>query len=116
MYLHKLLTRDISHWTNKMLSHLHSHNTGWAKSISEKLTHYKLETHWDLIKAKTKGQWKKDVENAVEIINKEKLKNNCTKTTTNGINIKTKTKHTHQQISSENYKRQKTRPYYKEPN
>ena len=55
MYLHKLLTRDEHHWTSKMLSHLCSYNTGWAKNIKEKLSEYNLESDWEIIRTKTKS-------------------------------------------------------------
>ena len=48
------------------------------------------------------------MENAVENVNKEKLLKNCTKTTSNGTDVKTKTRHVHQQISGPSYKRQPT--------
>ena len=46
MYLHKILNRPRDHWTVKILTHLKTTNLGWAKSITEKLTNYQLETNW----------------------------------------------------------------------
>ena len=92
-YGHKLLTRDHEHW---------------SAIIVAKLSTYQLETNWDTIKIKSKEQWKKCVETAVENYNKYKLRNNCTKTTNDGTSIKTKTKHVHPRPTSLFHGLQKT--------
>ena len=66
MYLDKLLTRERDHWTSRMLSHLCSYNTGWAKNIIGKLGEYNLESDWEIIRTKTKSQWKNSVDKAIE--------------------------------------------------
>ena len=45
-----------------MLMHLKSHELGWAKTMAEKLIDYALETDWKVIKSKSKGEWRKEVE------------------------------------------------------
>ena len=55
-----------------MLKHLKSEELDWALSISEKLNDYGLETDWDTIGKKTKVEWKRIVEEAVEKKNKKK--------------------------------------------
>ena len=81
MYLHKVLNRESTNWTQKMLHHLHSQNKGWAKSISEKLQEYDLEPDWIKIKSLTKKQWKDLVERAICEKNKQKLITNSTSPT-----------------------------------
>ena len=55
-----------------MLRHLETANLGWAKSITEKLEEYHLETNWATISRKTKIEWKRQVEEAVDQKSKEK--------------------------------------------
>ena len=100
MFLHKVLTRNESHWTNKMMLHLKSRNLGWARNIQHKLTEYKIETDWTKIKTITKKEWKKSVNEAVERVNMEKLLRNCISSEPHGEKIKTKTNHIHQQLTS----------------
>ena len=100
MFLHKVLTRNESHWTNKMMLHLKNRNLGWARNIQHKLTEYKIETDWTKIKTITKKEWKKSVNEAVERVNMEKLLRNCISSEPHGEKIKTKTKHIHQQLTS----------------
>ena len=100
IFLHKILMRESSHWTSKMLFHLQECNLGWAKNINEKLIFYHLETDWSKIRSMTKNQWKTNVKGAVEKINKDKLLKSCTTVTTNETKICTKTKHIHQQLSN----------------
>ena len=104
MFLHKVLSREASHWTNKMLLHLKNHDLGWAKNIQEKLTQYNIETDWIKIKSMTKNEWRKNVNDATEKFNMEKLLKSCISPTPHGDKIKTKTKHVHQQLTSTNTK------------
>ena len=53
-----------------MMNHLENLNIGWAKNVQEKLMKYELETNWEVIGRKSKAEWKKEVEGAVD---KEKL-------------------------------------------
>ena len=106
MYLHKLLTRENTNWTHLMLNHLRTQEIGWAKNIIEKLATYGLEPNWDVIKTKTKKQWKEEVGKAVNIENRNKLTKNCTSETTTGPKINSKTKYIHEKLVSTEYKRE----------
>ena len=109
MYLHKVLNReDEQHWTKIMLNHLNSLQMGWARSLNDKLAQYQLETDWGKIRLKSKMEWKRDVEKAVDKVNKEKIMSNCTSETPQGTKINTKTKYTHHQITNNEgeYKRE----------
>ena len=57
-----------------------------------KLTEYKLETDWEKIRKKTKGEWKSNVERAVDEKNKNKLIQNLTTKTTEGTKVNKKTR------------------------
>ena len=109
MYLHKIVNRQTDHWTNKMIAHLKTQNIGWARNIQTKLTDYQLETDWNVIKQKTKGEWKNSVTEAVNKYNQAKLLNNCTTSTANDIKINTKTKNVYKELQSPDYKRQPTK-------
>ena len=104
MFLHKVLTREASHWTNKMLLHLKNHNLGWAQNIQKKLTQYKMETDWIKIKFMTKNVWRKNINKAIEKFNMKKLLKNCITPNPHGEKINTKTKHEHLQLTSTNTK------------
>ena len=106
MYLHKVLNRESTNWTQKMLHHLHSQNKGWAKSISEKLQEYDLEPDWIKIKSLTKKQWKDLVERAICEKNKQKLITNATSLTSQGVKVNTKTVHIHTALTTTPYKRE----------
>ena len=92
-----------------MLVHLKTQNIGWARNIQTKLTDYQLETDWNVIKQKTKGEWKNSVTEAVNKYNQAKLLNNCTTSTANDIKINTKTKNVYKELQSPDYKRQPTK-------
>ena len=100
MFLHKIITRNTDHWTNKMLRHLQERDLGWAKNIKKKIDEYKLETDWKKISEMTKNQWKIKVNEAIEKANMKKLMNACTKNTPDGVVICTKTKYIHQTLSN----------------
>ena len=88
-----------------MLFQLKEQGIGWAKNIEQKLTEYGLEPRWDAIQQKSKGEWKRDIELAVDKENKEKLIRNCTSKTIEGIKINRKTKTTHEDLQSPTYNR-----------
>ena len=63
-------------------------NIGWAKSINEKLVEYNLETNWETIRSKTKGEWKRNKEKMIkscctETVNENQYQNKMDKPTTN---------------------------------
>ena len=99
IYLHKILTRSNEHWTKQMLFHLKTEKLGWAANIAEKLTEYSLEEDWEKIREKTKREWKYIVGKAVNKLNKNKMINECTEATEQGIKIKTKTFHIHTKLT-----------------
>ena len=101
LYLHKILTR--THWTHRMLNHIRTHNSGWAKRIADKLTEYGLETDWDLIRRMTPNEWKGKVRVAVLRRNGKKMIENCTSTNGQEIKIHTKTKHIHEKLTNNIY-------------
>ena len=92
MYLHKILNRESDHWTKKMLVQLKTLELGWAKYMTEKLMEYQLEQDWENIRRKTKAEWRKIVDEAIEENNRKKLIKNCTTKTSNGFKVNTKTK------------------------
>ena len=49
-----------------------------GQRVNEKLIQYQVETEWNKIKLKSKGEWKKVVEEADDKVNKEEILNNCT--------------------------------------
>ena len=100
MYLHKLLSREKDHWTTQMLYHLNTCNMGWAKNINEKLTRYDLETNWETIRSKTKGEWKRLVEKAVDKINKDKMIKSCVTEINGETKVNTKTKRIHEHLTT----------------
>ena len=106
MYLHKVLNRNNDHWTKQMMNHLKNPNIGWTKNIQEKHTKYEMETNWEIIGRKSKAEWKKEVERAVDKQNNKKLIEDCTSKTKNGIKINTKSKSIHEKLISPEYKRQ----------
>ena len=105
LYIHTIFNRGIEHWTNKMLTHLDTQNLGWAKSMKAKLQEYQLESDWNAIKQKTKGEWKRDVTKAVDNYNKAKLLKQCTTVTGNTTKIHTKTKRIYEELQSPDYSR-----------
>ena len=112
LYLHKLLNRENDHWNKQMLLHLHTTNLGWAKNISEKLAEYGLESNWDIIKSKTRNEWRASVNKAVNERNKQRLIENCTTATATGTKINTKTKEIHGRLITEQYNRQPLNELY----
>ena len=104
--MHKILNRDKEHWTQKMLYQLRENDLGWAKNIMTKLTEYQLETDWEQIWEKTKGEWKSNVERAVDEKNKNKLIQKLTTQTTEGTKVNTKTQKIHEQLTTQTYIRE----------
>ena len=51
LYLHKLLNRPATHWTQKTLNTLQEMKIGWAKNIDTILTQYNLTTDFHEIKS-----------------------------------------------------------------
>ena len=66
LYLHRVLSKDISNWARTTLQALNEYNIGWAKQINELLEIWGLETDWEIIKQKTTMDWKREVVRAME--------------------------------------------------
>ena len=86
-----------------MLNYLRSKNIGWVQNIENKLHEYNLETDYEIIKAKSKEQWKKEVEKAVNKRNFENLIDHCTHETPVGGKINTKTKYIYDILMENEY-------------
>ena len=106
MYLQKILKRNDEHWTQKMLLHLASLNTGWARNIQQKLKDYKLEEDWTKIEKCSKPIWKRSVKAAVAAMNKQKLIESCIERQGNTERVKTKSKYIMDQINQDSYQHQ----------
>ena len=105
IYLHKVLNQDKTHWTRKTLETLENLNLGWAKSIKETLTEYKLPTSYETIRTTPSIAWKNQVKTQIEIKNTERLKNECYKNVNGDLQPKTKTKTIINHIAEHHYKR-----------
>ena len=68
LYLHRVLNRDVNHWTNKTLMTLKELNIGWFKSIKTTVK-YKLEQDFNIIKNTPSPIWKNNVIIATEKAN-----------------------------------------------
>ena len=100
LYFHKLLLRSDCQWTKLMLNELREQKLSWAICIDEKLKEYGLSSEWDVIKQKTKIQWKNEVTAAVEVHHWKKLKESCITPTPTGDHINTKTKSIYNRIQT----------------
>ena len=106
IYLHKILNRDLSHWTRKSLETLEKMNIGWYKGICQTLTKYKLPEQFPHIQNKTPIEWRNMVKTAIENENKTRLINECHKQSDNQRTKKTKTAHIVEKITHPSYTRQ----------
>ena len=105
IYLKTLLSKPKDHWAHDLLVKLDNNNIGWAKQINKVLGVWGLETNWETIAKKTKNQWKNEVNEAAEKMNKKRIKEDCM-TNENGITRqKTKTKSIIDELDSEKYTR-----------
>ena len=50
---------------------------GWAKQIKGIIESWGLEENWEVIKTKRYNLWKREVEQAAEKKNKEKIQDDC---------------------------------------
>ena len=104
-YLHRILTRQNTHWTNQTFHILNEQNTGWAKSIKMTLRSLDLPTDLTIIKNKRPKEWKREVSQKIETKNRERLLEECHKIS-NGIKVrKTKTAHIVDHILADTYTR-----------
>ena len=110
IYLHRLLRRQNDNWTLKLFFELDKLKIGWSPHIREKLTEYSLEENVDVIKAKSRLQWKREVEAAVNTVNRKKLSNECYETKSGIAKAKTKTAFLIDKIDSDHYERKPMEP------
>ena len=108
LYLQKLLQRDPSHWAKETLMLLRENNIGWAAKMIEMLEAWGLETDWDKIAKKSKGEWKVEVEIKAEEVNKKKLLEECHVKERGNLKLKTKTKTMIEEINHCEYVRKPT--------
>ena len=107
LYLHRILTRDTSHWTRKTLTILKETNIGWYANIHNILTEYKLPTEFAEIKNTTHNTWKYKVHKEIEKKNKIRLSEECHDIIDEGITKeKTKTASIIRKLAEAEYKRQ----------
>ena len=93
IYLHRLINNKDTSWTKKTLFILDRLNLGWAKSIKEILNELSLPTDFSAIKSATPRQWRNCVDAKIEVINRNRLLNDCHKVENNIKTRKTKTAH-----------------------
>ena len=105
MYLHKLLNRPNTNWTNHVFHILAEQNLGWAKTIKKSLRTLDLPTDLSTIKDKRPNEWKRLVNEKIEIRNRARLIDDCHKMV-NGQRVrKTKTSFIVDFISADTYVR-----------
>ena len=105
LYLHQLLQKENEHWAQVALNLMDRNNAGWAKVIRTTLEAWALEERWELIAKKTKLEWKREVEDAAERVNREMLKNDCLTKERGETKPKSKTKTIIDELEKTNYRR-----------
>ena len=115
LYLHKVLQKDRDHWALVTLLDVQEKDIGWAKQIKEIIESWGLEENWEVIKTKTYNSWKREVEQAAEKKNKEKIQEDCMNKKRGEITQKTKTKSILPLLESSEYAR-KPETFMKEDN
>ena len=107
-YLHKVLSRDPTHWTRKTLESLKLLNIGWYKGIQQTLLEYDLPREFPQILTYNPIEWKNEVKRAIEKRNKLRLLEEC-HIKENGIQTrKSKTAHIIERIEDPHYQRKPT--------
>ena len=104
-YLHRILNRPETNWTNKAFYILEENNIGWAKTIKQTLRTLDLPTDLSTIKNKRPNEWKKLVEEKIENENRSRLLDDCHKKVDGQKVRKTKTSHIVDHITAETYTR-----------
>ena len=107
MYIHKVLSRENSHWTKLTLKKIENMNIGWAKNIKVILNDLSLPSDFQEIKNTPKNIWKQKVKLQIEKANTEKLRKDCHNTQTQ--QPKTKTASIVPHINHPDYKRETTK-------
>ena len=105
IYLQQLLRKEDDQWIRDALMTLKEDGTGWAKTIQHTLEQWELESDWEIIATKPVNTWKREVHQAAEKYNKEKLLEDCQTRNRGTSRLKTKTKSLVEKIQNDNYKR-----------
>ena len=105
IYLHKILTKEATHWTTQTLHILDDYNLGWAKQINQTLEEWGLETNWEDIANIPANIWKDTVKAKAEEQNREKLKEELFSKRRGQDKQKTKTLSLLEQIDDPSYER-----------
>ena len=106
MFLHRLINKRDTSWVKKTLLILEHLNIGWTKSIKETLSNLDLPTEFSIIKTATRRQWKRAVDEKIEIKNRNQLLSDCHKTVGNLQTRKTKTAHIVDNLDETTYTRE----------
>ena len=105
IYLHTLLNRPSTNWTNKAFHILEEQNLGWAKTIKNTLRTLDLPTDFTTIKGFRPNAWKSIVNEKIEVRNKARLLDECHKKVDGQRIRKTKTSSIVDLISADTYTR-----------
>ena len=105
IFLHRLMKKEQGHWARETLAIIKESRIGWAKQIPEVLESWALETDWENIGKKSKAEWKSEVDEAGETINKTKLREECFLKERGQSRRKTKTKTIVDDIDKHGYSR-----------
>ena len=105
IYLHRVLNRQSTHWTNQAFHILEDENLGWAKTIKKTLHTLDLPTDLTVIKDKRPNEWKSMVNEKIEIRNRARLMDECHKMVDGRQVRKTKTSFLVDFISADTYTR-----------
>ena len=104
-YIHKILSRDTTHWTRRTLESLKELNIGWHKGIYQTLTEYNLPQDFHQITTYSTIEWKYKVKKSVEECNKNRLLEECHTKSNGTLTKKSKTAHIIEKIENPSYQR-----------
>ena len=104
-YLHRILNRPDTNWTNQTFHILERQNLGWAKTIKQTLRSLDLPSDLSVIKEKRPNEWKKIVDEKIEVKNRTRLIDDCHKMVDGQKVRKTKTSHIVDELLKDTYTR-----------
>lgn len=105
IFLHRILTRDVNHWTSQALKSLQVLNIGWYKEIINTLQKCELQQDFEEIKKIPEAAWKAQVTKATEKRNRQKLLDESHKKEGDMIVPKRKTQSIVRLLENTNYSR-----------
>ena len=105
LYLHRVLQKDDEYWAKSTLMTIKGYNFGWAKNMGELLQQWELEEDWLTIKEMPFLTWKREVLQAAEKQNKEKIKEACEVKSRGEKKEKSKTKYALELLDKPEYVR-----------